>query len=114
MNAADWIVVVEFLLALAALIVFTIGYISSSHGQALRSPEGRHMINFRGSLAIFMIMAIVHAFIPAYPGRDVVRVVIIGWFAVAAVQGSILMARAQLARRRQKSVASHRRQQSGR
>lgn len=104
MKIADWIVVGEFLLALASLIVFTVGYISSTRGQALRSPEGRDMLNFRGSLATFMIMAIVHAFIHEYPGRDLVRILVIGWFALAAVQGSLLLYRAQRDHRRQRSA----------
>ena len=100
MSFADWWVVGAFLVALCSLITFVVFYLVSSHGQALRSAEGRHLVSFRTSLAAFMVMAIVHSFLREYDGRDVVRIVITSSFALAGVQGAVLVVRAQLARRR--------------
>lgn len=98
-SAVDWVVATEFFVALLALIHFVIGYIVSSRGRALRTPEGRHLVSFRGSLAIFMAMGAVHNLIDPYPGRDAVRVTVIGLFALTAIWGNVLMMRAQHARR---------------
>lgn len=94
-SVADWVVAVEFMVALLALIYFVIGYIASSAGRALKTPEGRHLVNFRGSLAVFMAMGAVHNLVDDYPGRDAVRIIVIGWFVVATLQGNLLMTRAQ-------------------
>lgn len=104
-NAADWIVIGEFALAMVALVVFVLFYAVSSHGQAVRSPEGRHLLNFRAALIVWMAMGIVHNLITAYPGRDAVRIAVIGWAAFAAVEGTYLMVRAQLARRRERRLS---------
>lgn len=95
----------EFAVALVALIYFVIGYVASSRGRALRSPEGRHMLNFRGSLAVFMAMGLVHNLVADYALRDAVRVAVIGWFAYAAVAGDVQMTRAQRERRRVRDAA---------
>jgi hypothetical protein len=99
-SVADWIVIGEFIAALAALVAFVLFYTLSSHGRALRSPEGRHLLNFRLALIAWMVMGIIHNLIETYPARDIVRVVVIGWFACAAAQGTFLVIRAQQARRR--------------
>lgn len=99
-SAADWIVIGEFAVALVSLLAFVLFYVVSSHGRAFRSPEGRHLLNFRAALIAWMVMGIVHNLVLTYPGRDAVRVVVIGWAALAAVEGTYLMVRAQLARRR--------------
>lgn len=101
MSAADWVVIAEFILFLVSLVAFVLFYVVSSHGRAFRSPEGRHLLNFRASLIAWAVMGIVHNLITAYPGRDLVRVAVIGWTALAAIEGTWLMIRAQLARRRQ-------------
>lgn len=100
MSAADWVVIAEFVLFLVALVAFVLFYVVSSHGRAFRSPEGRHLLNFRAALIAWAAMGITHNLILAYPGRDAVRVFVVGWVAFAAVEGTYLMVRAQLARRR--------------
>lgn len=99
-SIADWAVAAEFFVALLALIFFVVGYIASTRGRALKTPEGRHLITFRSSLAVFMGMGVVHSLVGPYPGRDAVRVIVVGAFALAALGGDILMTRAQLRRRR--------------
>lgn len=103
-NVADWIVAGEFLLFLTALTVFVAYYTVSSHGQWRRSAEGRHMVQFRSALIAFGIMGVVHALVPAYPGRDVVRVAVIGAAALGAVRGATLVIRAQRAARRARTA----------
>lgn len=100
-SAADWVVIAEFVFTLAALLAFVLFYTLSSHGRALHSPEGRHLLNFRAALIAWMIMGIVHNLVTDYAGRDAVRIAVIGWTAFAAAEGTYLMVRAQLARRRQ-------------
>lgn len=112
-NVADWLVVAEFAVALLGLIAFVVGYVGSSHGQWARSPEGRHLVNFRSSLAVFMIMAIINSLWHSYPGRDLVRVAIVGWFASAVVQGTWLLYRAQVSRRQAARTASRSSSASG-
>lgn len=101
-SAADWLVVAAFLVALVALVAFVVGYVVSSRGDWRRTAEGRHMVNFRSALATLMSVSILHNLVPAYPGRDVVRVLVVSWLAVGAVQGCLLLYRAQRARRRLK------------
>lgn len=105
MSVADWIVIAEFGLALAALVIFVLFYALSSHGEAFKSPEGRHLLNFRAALIAWMALGILNNLFPSYPGRDVARVVIVGWAALAAVEGSTLVIRAQLRRRRRERQA---------
>lgn len=99
-SAADWVVVAEFALFLAALLAFVLFYAVSSRGRAFRSPEGRHLLNFRAALIAWAVMGIAHNLIAEYPGRDLVRVAVIGWATLAALEGTYLMVRAQLAKRR--------------
>jgi len=113
-SVVDWVVVVEFVIALLALIFFVVGYVASSHGRALRTPEGRHMVFFRGSLVAFMAMGIAHNLVADYPGRDVIRVGIVGVFALASIQGGVLMFRAQRRVRREARAASTERAPSAR
>jgi hypothetical protein len=104
-GIADWVVAGEFFVALLALIYFVVGYIASSRGRAFRSPEGRHLLSFRGSLAVFMAIGVINNLSHDYPGRDALRIVVIGWFALSAIQGVTLMTRAQNARRRARQAA---------
>jgi hypothetical protein len=99
-SIADIIAVAEYAVAFLALTFFVIGYISSTRGRALRTAEGRHMLHFRGSLALWMVLGVVNNLAGDYPGRDWVRNAVIGWFMLAALGGDLLMVRAQLARRR--------------
>ena len=101
MSAADWVIVAEFFVFLAALVVFVLFYVVSSRGRALRSPEGRHMLSFRGALIAWAVMGIVHNLVTHYPGRDAVRIAVLAWVAFAGLEGTYLMIRAQLARRRE-------------
>ena len=102
-STADIVVVVEFLIALFALVFFVVGYVASSRGRALRTPEGRHMVFFRGTLVVFMAMGVGHNLVPTYPGRDLVRMSVVGLFALAAIQGGVLLVRAQRRRIRNES-----------
>lgn len=90
----------EYAIAFLALAFFVVGYIASSRGRALRTPEGRHLVHFQGSLAVWMAVGVVHNVVGDYPGRDWVRNAVIGWFMLAAIGGSLLMVRAQRRRRR--------------
>lgn len=98
-GVADWIVVGEFAIAVGGLVAFVGGYVASSRGGWRFTAEGRHMVNFRGSLAVFMLMGLLHNLFQSYPGRDAVRVAVIGWFALAVLQGCHLLYRAQRRRR---------------
>lgn len=99
-RIADLIVAGEFLVFLAALTVFVVYYVVSSHGEWRRSPEGRHMVGFRSSLVLFGVMGVAHNLVAPYPGQDVVRYVVVGAAALGAVQGAVLLVRAQAANRR--------------
>ena len=101
MSAADWVVISEFVLFMASLVAFVLFYVVSSRGRALRSPEGRHMISFRGALIAWAVMGIFHNLVTNYPGRDAVRIAVLAWVAFAGLEGTYLMIRAQLARRRE-------------
>lgn len=105
-GITDWVVAGEYFVALLALIYFVVGYIASSRGRAFRSPEGRHLLSFRGSLAVFMAIGVINNLSQAYPGRDALRVVVIGWFALSALQGVVLMTRTQNAKRRDRRAVS--------
>jgi hypothetical protein len=100
LSFADWIVVGEFGVALFGLVYFCVRYAISTGGDWRRTAEGRHLMLFRGSLALFMLMGVANNVWPAYPGRDAIRVLIIGVFALAVVHGDALLERAQAARRR--------------
>jgi hypothetical protein len=100
LTTTDYIVVAEFLVALLGLIYFVVRYAATTEGEWRRSPEGRHLMFFRGSLAVFMLLAIANNIWTDYPGRDPVRIAVIGTFALAVVHGDRLMEQAQSARRR--------------
>lgn len=106
MNIADMIAVGEYAIAFLALVVFVVGYVASTRGRALRTPEGRHMLHFRGSLALWMALGVVNNLAGDYPGRDWIRNAIIGSFMLAALGGDLLMIRAQLARRLARATAT--------
>ena len=113
LSAADYVVIGEFAVALLGLFYFVIRYAISTEGEWSNSPEGRHLMFFRGSLAAFMVMAIVHSIWRDYPGRDAVRVVVVGTFALAVLHGDMLMERAQRARRRLLRLAARRDSEAG-
>lgn len=100
LTAADWIVIGEFLVALFGLVYFVIRFAVSTEGHWRRTPAGRHLMFFRGSLAAFMTMGVVNNFWLDYPGRDGVRVVVIGVFMLATLHGDLLLEREQATRRR--------------
>jgi hypothetical protein len=100
LSAADLIVIVEFFVALLGLLYFVIRYAVSTEGGWRRTAEGRHLMFFRGSLAAWALMGVVHNLVPDYPGKDAVRVTVVGLFALATVHGDALLERAQAARRR--------------
>lgn len=100
LNVADYIVVGEFATALLGLVYFCVRYAISTGGDWLRTAEGRHLMFFRGSLAVFMAMGAANSLIPDYRGRDAVRVIVVGVFALATIHGDALLERAQAARRR--------------
>ncbi len=99
MTAVDWVVVVEFLVALLGLIYFVVRYAVSTEGDWRRSAAGRHLMFFRGSLAVFMGMGALHNLVDDYHGKDAVRVIVIGAFALATLQGDRLLEQAQRAHR---------------
>lgn len=106
MSVADTIAVGEYAVAFLALVVFVVAYISTSHGRALRTPEGRHLLLFRGSLAMWMVLGVVHNLVGPYPGREWVRDGVIGVFMLAALGGDRLMLRAQWRARRRTPPAA--------
>lgn len=100
MNTPDIIAVVAYTVAFVALVVFVVGYLVTSRGRALRTPEGRHMLHFRGSLALFMLNGAIYNAFGSYPGRAWVRTAIVIWFMASAIGGDWLMLRAQRQARR--------------
>lgn len=100
MGISDWVAVAEYGIAFLALVTFVAGYLASSHGRALRTREGRHLLHFRASLALWMALGVVNNIVGDYPARDWVRNLVIGWFVFAALGGNVLMFRAQAANRR--------------
>lgn len=99
MTFADWVVASLAAVAFLGLVYFVVRYAVSTEGDWRRTAAGRHMMFFRGSLAVFMAMAAVHGFVPDYPGRDIVRIVVVASFALAALQGDLLLETSQRARR---------------
>jgi hypothetical protein len=97
MNTADWIVAGESAVAFSGLVYFCIRYAVSTEGDWRKTPAGRHLMFFRGSLALFMAMVAAHNFLPDYPGRDAVRVLVVGGFLLATLQGDRLLEQAQRA-----------------
>lgn len=95
LNVADWVVIIEFGVAFFGLLYFVIRYALSTESDWRKSAAGRHMMFFRSALAVFMAMGVVNNFFLDYPGRDAVRIVVIGAFAAAVIQGDRLLNRAQ-------------------
>jgi hypothetical protein len=100
LDTADYVVIGEFCIALLGLLYFVVRYAVSTGGDWLRTAEGRHLMFFRGSLAAWAILGVINNFWLAYPGRDAVRIVIVGLFSLATLHGDALLERAQAARRR--------------
>jgi hypothetical protein len=100
LDVADYIVIVEFAVAVLGLLYFVIRYAVSTGGDWVRTAEGRHLMTFRGSLAAWAILGVINNFWLSYPGRDAIRVVIVGLFSLATLHGDALLERAQAARRR--------------
>lgn len=103
-SAADWIVAGEFLVFLLGLTAFVVYYTVSSRGEWRRSAEGRHMVLFSASLVAFGVMGIVHNLVEAYPGRDVVRVAVVGSAALGGLHRAVLVVRAQRENRRRREA----------
>jgi hypothetical protein len=95
LDVADWIVIVEFAVAFFGLLYFVIRYALSTESDWRKSAAGRHMMLFRSSLCAFMAMGAAHNFLTEYPGRDFVRITVIGVFAASVIQGDRLLTRAQ-------------------
>lgn len=108
MTAADWIVAGESTVAFGGLVYFVVRYAVSTGGDWRRTPAGRHLMFFRASLAVFMAMAAAHNFVPAYPGRDAVRVLVIGAFTLATLQGDRLLEVSQRAHKAALRAAARR------
>lgn len=100
MSVADKIAVGLYGVAFLALAFFVIVYIASSRGRALRTPEGRHMVHFRGSLVVWMALGVVNNLVGDYPGRDWIRDAVVASFMLAAIDGGRIMMRAQRRNRR--------------
>jgi hypothetical protein len=97
MTAADWIVAGGAAVAFVGLVYFVVRYAVSTEGDWRLTPAGRHLMFFRGSLAAFMAMVAIHNLATDYPGRDVVRVIVVCAFALATLQGDRLLEKAQKA-----------------
>lgn len=91
MTAPDWVVASFAATGFVGLVYFCVRYAVSTEGDWIKTAAGRHLMFFRGSLALFMAMVAVHNFVPAYPGRDAVRILVVGAFALATVQGDRLL-----------------------
>lgn len=108
MSKADWIVAAESAVAFGGLVYFCVRYAVSTEGDWRKTPAGRHLMFFRGSLALFMAMVAAHNFLPAYFGRDAVRVLVVGAFTLATLQGDRLL---EVAQRTHKATLKARRPQ---
>ena len=97
MTLADWVVAGMAAVAFGGLVYFVVRYAVSTEGDWRKTAAGRHLMFFRGSLAVFMAMVAVHNFVEDYPGRDAVRIVVVGAFALATLQGDRLLESAQRA-----------------
>lgn len=95
MNTADWLVAALSAGGFFGLVYFCVRYAITTEGDWRKSPAGRHLMFFRASLALFMLMVAVHNFVLDYPGRDAVRVLVVGAFFVATMQGDRLLERTQ-------------------
>lgn len=87
LDVADWIVVGAFFVALLGLIAWVISYAVWTHGDWRHSREGRHLMTFRSTLAVFMAMGVTNSIWTSYPGRDIVRSIVVPAFALAVLQG---------------------------
>lgn len=87
LGVADWIVIAGFFTALLGLIAWVVFYAVWTHGDWRRTREGRHLMTFRSTLAVFMAMGVVNNLVTSYPGRDIVRSIVVTSFALAVIQG---------------------------
>lgn len=87
LTSADYLVIGAFGVAFVGLAAWVITYAVSTRGDWMRTREGRHLMTFRASLLAFMAMGALNNIFPAYPGRDAVRVGVVGSFAVSVMYG---------------------------
>jgi glucose uptake protein GlcU len=101
-NLAQLVTVVAFVVALLALVTFVIGFAVTSRGDWRRTREGRHLVVFRSGIAALLGVSLVNAIVGRYAGEDVLGAAVVIWVAASAVNGCVLMFRAQARRRRLK------------
>lgn len=100
LDMADWVVIGSFIIAFFGLFAWVILYAVSTRGDWRLTREGRHLMVFRGSLVLFMAMAVVNNVWHTYPGRDEVRVSVVALFACSVLDGLRVLRLAQRARHR--------------
>lgn len=87
LGAADYVVIGSFAVAFLGLLTWVIGYAVSTRGDWLRTREGRHLMAFRTSLVLFMAMGITNSVWQHYPGRDLIRCIVVPLFAASVIDG---------------------------
>jgi hypothetical protein len=95
LNVADYVVIGEFGIAFFALLTWVVTYAVLTRGNWRRTPEGRHLMAFRSSLVAFMAMGALNNVVLHYPGRDFVRIAVIGAFALSVMDGLRVLVLAQ-------------------
>lgn len=104
LDLADYLVIGAFVIALVGLVSWVVTYAVTTRGDWRLTREGRHLMAFRTSLALFMAMGIANNVWLSYPGRDLIRVTIVSLFAVSVLDGLRVLLIAQAHRRGQRRV----------
>lgn len=100
LDIADYVVIGAFGIAFFGLLAWVFTYAWSTRGDWRLTREGRHMMVFRTSLVLFMAMGVANNIWLNYPGRDVVRCIVVPLFACSVVDGVRVLVLAQRNRHR--------------
>jgi hypothetical protein len=103
LDAADYVVISAFAVAFIGLLVWVITYATWTRGDWRRTREGRHMMAFRTSLVLFMALGVTDNIWSHYPGRDVLRCIVVPLFAASVLDGLRVLVSAQLERERSRT-----------
>lgn len=107
LDAADYVVISAFGIAFIGLVLWVVTYAVSTRGDWRRTPEGRHLMAFRGSLVLFMAMGVINSIWSHYPGRDLARVTVVPLFALSVLDGLRILRAAQLEGRARRIAQLH-------
>jgi hypothetical protein len=95
LGPADFVVIGAFAVAFLGLLTWVITYAVSSRGDWRLTREGRHLMTFRASLVLLMAIGTINSVWTSYPGRDVIRCVVMPLFAVSVLDGLRILLLAQ-------------------